>query len=67
MSVFRSGDPVADFKRWEQEQREWEDKLPCCERCGEKVDDYVYDVDGEILCIECMITKFRRDVEDYMR
>ena len=67
MSVFRSADPERDLAAWQKEQQEWEDRLPCCDKCGEKVDDYVYDIDGEILCIECMIAKFRRDVEDYLK
>lgn len=67
MSVFRSDDPARDFSNWEREQQEWEDRLPRCERCNEPVDDYVFDIDGEILCIECMIAKYRRDAEDYLR
>lgn len=67
MSIFRSNDPIADFQRRERERQEWEDSLPCCDRCKEKIDDYVYDIDGEILCIQCMIDKYRRDVEDYVR
>ena len=67
MSVYRSCNPDFDLKRWEREQQEWEDSLPRCECCGEPIDDYVFDIDGEILCIECMIAKYRRDVEDYVR
>ena len=55
MSVHRSGDPLFDFAMREREQQEWEDSLPCCERCKEKIDDYVYDIDGEILCIQCIM------------
>ena len=62
MSVFRSGDPVADFKRWEQEQREWEDRLPCCECCGEPQDTYIFDIDEEALCLECVKNKYGRSV-----
>ena len=67
MSVYRSGDPEFDFKRWEQEQREWEEKLPCCERCGEKIDEYVWNVDDQILCEDCAKAKYRRDAEDYVK
>lgn len=67
MSVHRSGDPLYDLAMREKEQQEWEDSLPCCDCCGEKVDDYVYDIDGEILCIQCMIEKYRRDAEDYLK
>lgn len=67
MSVYRSGDPLFDFAQWEKEQQEWEARLPKCDHCEEIMDDYVFDIDGEILCIECMIAKYRRDVEDYVR
>ena len=65
MSVFRSNDPVRDFAKWDREQQEWENSLPRCHSCRETVDDYVFDIDGEILCIECMIAKYRREAEDY--
>lgn len=66
MSVYRSGDPTFDFKRWEREQQEWEDSLPRCECCGEPIDDYVWSIDGQILCEDCAREKYRRDVEDYL-
>jgi formylmethanofuran dehydrogenase subunit E len=65
VSGFRSDDPIRDFAKWEREQQAWEDSLPRCDSCGEPVDDYVFDIDGEVLCIECMIAKYRRDAEDY--
>mgnify|MGYP007037194154 CR=1 FL=1 len=67
MSVYRSDDPARDLVQWQKEQQEWEDRLPHCDNCNEVVDDYVFDIDGEILCIECMIAKYRRDVEDCLR
>ena len=67
MSVFRSNDPLYDFAVRDKAQQEWEDSLPRCDHCGEPVDDYVYDIDGEILCIQCVIDKYRRDAEDYVR
>ena len=66
MSVYRSDNPDFDLKRWEREQQEWEDSLPRCEGCGEPIDEYVWEIDDEILCEECAKAKFRRDVEDYM-
>ena len=67
MSAFRSGDPVADFRRWEREQQEWEDSLPRCEHCGEPIDEFVWEIDGEILCDDCARAAYRHDVEDYVR
>ena len=67
MSVYRSDNPDFDFRQWEREQQEWEDSLPRCEGCGEPIDDYVYEIDGQILCLDCVNEKYRRDAEDYVR
>ena len=66
MGVYVSSDPDADFLRRDREQQEWEDSLPHCECCGDPIDDYVWEIDDEILCDECAKAKFRRDVEDYL-
>ena len=42
-------------------------RLPICEgyKCGKRIqDEDYYDVDGEILCEECMKRKYRRKTED---
>ena len=65
--IFKTDDPVADFYRRDKAQQDWEDSLPHCECCGQAIDDYVYDIRGEIRCIECLVARHRRDVEDYMR
>lgn len=67
MGVFRSGDPVADFARWDKAQQEWEAKLPLCECCGEPIDDYVWNIMGETLCDNCARERYMHDVEDYLR
>lgn len=67
MCAYRTNDPVADFLRRDREQQEWEDSLPHCDRCGEIIDDYVYEIDGLIYCMECVDDKYRRNVEDYLR
>lgn len=60
-----------NYERWEAhdaEQSAWEAKLPVCEFCGEPIqDDYLYDIDGEIYCEECMIEHFRKNTEKYMK
>jgi hypothetical protein len=44
---------------------DWEDRLPKCEFCGEPIDDYVYDIGGDIYCIDCMEEHFKKDAEKY--
>ena len=65
MSFFRSDDPAADFDRYDRQQERQLENLPLCESCGERIqDEDYYDVDGEILCEECMKRKYRRKTED---
>lgn len=66
MSYRRSGDPLADFHRWDRQQEESLKKLPICVKCRRRIqDDDYYDVDGEILCEDHMKQRYRRSVEDY--
>lgn len=67
MSYFRSDDLDRDLRNCAMAQQEWEDSLPKCERCGESIDDYVWEIDDEILCENCARVKYRRDAEDYVR
>ena len=59
-----------NYKAWEYAERERERRLlnlPVCEghKCGKRIqDEDYYDVDGEILCEECMKRKYRRKTED---
>lgn len=65
--MFYSNDPLADFDRWEDKRQEVENRLPICDICGEPIqDEYLYDLDGEIVCVDCLINNYRKPVEDYM-
>ena len=59
--------PAIDFAYWDAEQVKAEALLPVCDDCGEAInDDYYYEVDGDILCEECMRHRYRRFTEDYI-
>lgn len=67
MRYFRTGDPEADFLRQDMEQAMREARLPICDNCKERIhDDDYYDVEGEILCEDCMKEKYRRSTEDHV-
>lgn len=61
---------IDNYKAWEYAERERERRLlmlPVCEKCHERIqDEDYYDVDGEILCKECMKQKYRRKTEDLL-
>ena len=51
---------------YQDEQDRWLEKLPVCSVCGEPIqDDFLFDVDDELYCEECMIDTFRKSREDY--
>ena len=66
MRVYMTDDPAADFDRWDAEQQEWLKRLPHCECCGDPVDEYLWEIEGEFYCDDCAKEKFRRSVEDYL-
>ena len=66
--MFYSDDPVADFERYDAKQQEALKQLPTCTNCGEPIqDDYLFDVDGELFCEECMKVNFKKSVENYIK
>ena len=59
-------DPVADFHRHDAEQEKRMAKLPLCDCCGNRVtDETYYDIEGKILCEECLTDKYRKWVDDF--
>ena len=59
-----------NFDLWEQHDAEQErqlQKLPVCTYCGEPVlDDFLYLINDEIICIGCLNDHFRKDVDEYV-
>lgn len=69
MTFFRTDDPERDFNRWDLEKERQLARLPVCEgkKCGKRIqDDYYFEIEGEILCEECMNAKYRKSTEDYI-
>jgi formylmethanofuran dehydrogenase subunit E len=60
-------DPVADFEAWDGEQERKLEQLPICEYCNERIlGDYLYEIEGCLVCEECLDRYFRKNVEDFM-
>jgi formylmethanofuran dehydrogenase subunit E len=58
-------DPIRDYDNYCREQEREEARLPVCDGCGETIyDEYCYNINGDILCEECMTNEFRRCTED---
>ena len=60
-----------NYDQWVAHERKIErllEGLPVCEghKCGKRIqDDMYFDIDGEILCEDCIIRKYGRRTEDY--
>ena len=59
-----------NYDKWEQhdaEQQRQLQKLPVCDYCHEPVmDDFLYCINDEIICMDCMNDHFRKDIEGYI-
>lgn len=67
MSVYISGDPIADFNNWDAEQSRELEKLPRCSECHNRImGDYYYEINGEVMCEVCLEEGHRKWVEDYV-
>ena len=60
--MYYSGDPLADFDRYEADQHKQLEQLPVCEDCGEHIqDETAFYINGEWICESCM-DSYRREV-----
>lgn len=58
-------DPLSDFDRYDRQQEEWLKSLPVCDCCGEPIqDEYCYEINGDLICEDCLDMHFRKAVED---
>lgn len=64
--MYYTDDPVADFDKWDAEREKWREQLPCCEECGEHIqqEDAVL-LDGKWYC-DCCLKEARTEIEEYV-
>lgn len=59
-------DPVADFYRYDAEMTDFFSKLPTCCECGEPIQDEIcYEINGDLVCEECLKLNYAKMTEDY--
>ena len=61
--AYRTDDPLADHARWERQQEQLAANLPKCDICGSTIDDHYFNINGDILCEDCLNEYFRMAVE----
>ena len=59
-------DPLRDFDAWDREREAELSRLPKCEKCNNPIqDDYYYDIEGDILCGDCVDDLYKLPVDIY--
>lgn len=61
--TFRSDDPGRDFDRWDAYQNSLSEELPECDHCHKKIREDYYDIDGYLICPDCLERHFKRTIE----
>ena len=65
--MFYTDDPIADFHRYDAEQQAKLDKLPRCSECDEPIQsETCYEINGELICEDCLKDNHRKWVEDFI-
>ena len=66
MLIFRSESLNRDIDNYDRAQAQALAKLPRCSECDEPIqDDYCYEINGELICEECLKDNHRKSTEDY--
>lgn len=62
----RTDNPLADFDAYEWEREKQLKRRPKCDHCKEHIqDDYLYEIQGELICEECLEKHYRKHTEDF--
>ena len=60
-------DPARDAERLAEAQDRQLEQRPVCSECGHHIQaDHYYDINGEVVCPECLENYYRKEVEDYI-
>ena len=63
--MFYSDDPIMDFCRHDAAQQDELNRLPRCSECDEPIQsETCYEINGELICEECLENNHKKWVED---
>ena len=61
-----SDDPISDHIRHEAKRERWLRRRPVCCECREHIQsDELYDINGKLICPECLRENHLKETEDY--
>lgn len=67
MFVFRSDSLSRDIDNYERAQARALAKLPRCSECDEPIqDDFCYEINGELICEECL-NEYRKSTDEFIK
>lgn len=53
------------WERKEAEAERWLQNRPECDYCQEHIqDDHYFEINGDVICSECLEAHFRREIDD---
>ena len=65
--MYYTDNPIADYDRYSDDQERELERCPKCEKCGQPItDSYCYEIEGELICEECLDIYYRKDTEDFI-
>lgn len=60
-------DPIFDFNCHDAKQQAELDRLPKCCECDHPIqDEFCYEINGDLVCNECMDNNHKKCVEDFV-
>lgn len=65
--MYYTDDPLADFARKDADDAAWLQSLPKCAECGEPIQqDFCYEMEGKVICEQCLNENHRKMVDDFI-
>ena len=59
--------PIADFEWYDRQQAKQLERLPVCSSCDEPIQsEHCYEINGELICPECLETYHRKYTDDFI-
>lgn len=60
-------DPPRDYAQWDADRHRKLSRRPKCNDCDEYIEsDHYFEVEGDLLCLDCMNDRYRKSTDDYM-
>ena len=64
----RTDDPIRDFLNYDAEDYDLLQRRPKCRHCKEHIEDeWCYEIDGTLVCPECLVEHHRKRTVMYVR